>query len=78
LIVSNGGFGNIVDNSIFDIFNGSQRMMLQEQLTTPETSPEKCNKCIILHDMPLMLDEQMKIPADFLKDRGPTSLYYRF
>jgi MoaA/NifB/PqqE/SkfB family radical SAM enzyme len=78
LTISNGGLGDVRASTVMEVWEGPARAALRERLARPESTPDKCQKCIILHEPNPPGDELMKIPATNLMARGPTSFAYRF
>jgi MoaA/NifB/PqqE/SkfB family radical SAM enzyme len=78
LTISSGGLGDLNTSSLMDVWNGASRALLRGKLGRLEDTPDKCKTCIILHEAPPPGDELVKLPAEHLEVRGPTSFLYRF
>jgi MoaA/NifB/PqqE/SkfB family radical SAM enzyme len=78
LSISSGGLGDLNTSSLMDVWTGANRSLLRGKLEHDEDTPDKCKTCIILHEAVPPGDAVMKIPAEHLDARGPTSFIYRF
>ena len=66
LRVSDGGFGNVRDACLIDLWRGSKRLALQNVLRTGRIDdvPEKCQSCIYLSDGPVIDPKLAQLPED--------------
>jgi radical SAM protein with 4Fe4S-binding SPASM domain len=78
LNISDGGLGNVNQESLLEVWRGGLRSKLRAKLTNVDDTPEKCQSCIMLHEAPPPADELMRIEPDRLLDRGATNFLYRF
>jgi MoaA/NifB/PqqE/SkfB family radical SAM enzyme len=78
LTISSGGLGDLSTSSLMSVWTGTRRAILRGKLGRDEDTPDKCRTCIMLHEAAPPADALMKLPAEFLEARGPTSFVYRF
>jgi radical SAM protein with 4Fe4S-binding SPASM domain len=78
LNISDGGLGDVNQESLIDVWRGSARAKLRTNLANSDYTPEKCRSCVMLHEVRAPADELMRISADRLLYRGATNFVYRF
>jgi MoaA/NifB/PqqE/SkfB family radical SAM enzyme len=78
LTISSGGLGDLNTSSLMDVWTSASRVLLRSKLQRDEDTPDKCKMCLMLHEAAPPGDGLMKIPAEHLEARGPTSFIYRF
>jgi MoaA/NifB/PqqE/SkfB family radical SAM enzyme len=78
LTISSGGLGDLNTSSLMEVWTGASRALLRNKLRRDADAPDKCKTCIMLHEARPSSDGLMKIPAEHLEARGPTSFLYRF
>jgi MoaA/NifB/PqqE/SkfB family radical SAM enzyme len=80
LNISSGGFGNVAEGPMLDIWRSEKRVALgaAHRPGSESVLPEKCKTCITLHEPPPLPDELMRISRSYLEAQSETSFVYRF
>ena len=78
LQISAGGYGNVDESDLIDIWRSEKRRKLDTAFAQQSAAiPEGCKSCIVIHEIDAIGD-LMIIDRDYLESCGSTSFMYQF
>jgi radical SAM protein with 4Fe4S-binding SPASM domain len=78
LQISGGGYGNVDERDLIDIWRSEKRQELDTAFAQRSAAiPEGCKSCIVIHEID-PVENLMKINKDHLESCGSTSFMYKF